>query len=74
MSIPGAQGIAPMVSPYLPMATQPVQAQIQTPAVNHPMQPPFQQSQVPYQHAGFDFGYSASLGHMASPEFTRIQF
>jgi hypothetical protein len=69
MSIPGAQGVAPMVSPYLP-----VQAQIQTPAVNHPMQPPFQQSQVPYQHAGFDFGYSASLGHMASPEFTRIQF
>lgn len=74
MSIPGAQGVAPMVSPYLPVATQPVQAQVQVPAVNHPMQAQFQHTQVPYQHAGFDFGYSASLGHMASPEFTRIQF
>ncbi len=74
MSIPGTQGVAPMVSPYLPMATQPVQAQMMVPAVTHPMQPQLQQTQVPYQHAGFDFGYSASLGHMASPEFTRIQF
>ncbi len=74
MSIPGAQGVAPMVSPYLPVATQPVQAQMQVPAVNHPMQPQIQQTQVPYQHAGFDFGYSASLSHMASPEFARIQF